>query len=254
MRATFQITLAFLLAAGIAAAPLRAETGLRTEETAPGELDPARVSKYSDGMLAFNVYDALVLPGAGTAQIEPLLAESWTVEGQVYTFKLRPDAKFHSGNPVTAEDVVFSLNRMATMGTGFSFLFRGRVETAEAVDAQTVRFTLKTPFAPFLANLARLPILDSKVVMANKKDGQYGAFGDYGQEWLMAHDAGSGAYRIESHNPLELSVMAKNKAYFLGVPDAAPDVVRLRYGLDAATIRALISRGELDIASQWMAP
>jgi len=149
---------------------------------------------------------------------------------------------------------VFSLNRMAIMGTGFSFLFRGRVETAEAVDAQTVRFTLKTPFAPFLANLARLPILDSRLVMANKKDGQYGAFGDYGQEFLMAHDGGSGAYRIESHNPQELTVMAKNKTYFLGVPDAAPDIVRLRYGLDAATIRALISRGELDIASQWMAP
>lgn len=242
-------TLAFCLLTGTA----RAETVLRTEETAPGELDPARVSKYSDGMLAFNVYDALVLPGAGAAQIEPLLAESWTVEGNTYTFKLRA-ATFHSGNPVTAEDVIFSLDRMATMGTGFSFLFRDRVAKSEAVDASTVRFTLKTPFAPFLANMARLPILDRKTVMANRKDGKFGDYGDYGQEFLMAHDAGSGAYAIESHNPQELSVLVKNKTYFLGVPDAAPDVVRLRYGLDAATIRALISRGELDIASQWMAP
>jgi peptide/nickel transport system substrate-binding protein len=256
MNGVFRNLFASLLAAGLVATALsaRAETVLRTEETAPGELDPSRVAKYSDGMLAFNVYDALVLPGAGANQIEPLLADSWIVEGNTYTFKLRTDAKFHSGNPVTAEDVVFSLERMSTMGTGFSFLFRGRVATAEAVDPSTVRFTLKTPFAPFVANLARLPILDSKTVMANKKDGQYGTFGDYGQEWLMAHDAGSGAYHIESHNPQELSVLVKNKSYFLGVPDAAPDMVRLRYGLDTATIRALISRGELDIASQWMAP
>ena len=60
----------------------------------------------------------------------------------------------------------------------------------------------------------------------------------------MGHDAGSGAYAIQSHNPQELSVLVKNKAYFLGVPDAAPDVVRLRYGLDAATIPQEISASE----------
>lgn len=48
--------------------------------------------------------------------------------------------------------------------------------------------------------------------------------------------------------------MARNNAYFLGVPDVAPDTVRLRYGLEAATVRTLIAQGEHDISSQWLPP
>ena len=77
---------------------------------------------------------------------------------------------------------------------------------------------------------------------------------DWGEAYLSANGAGTGAYAVASHNPQDETVMEKNAGYFLGVPDAAPDTVRLRYGLEAATVRTLIAQGEHDIASQWLPP
>lgn len=233
---------------------VRAETVLRLDEVPPAEIDPARALKSADGMVMYNIYDTLLLPGPGGKGIEPHLAESYTVDGKVFTFKLRPGVKFHSGNEVTADDVVFSLNRLVAIGAGYSTLFRGWIQSAEAIDRQTVRITLTNTYAPFLSALFRLAIVDSKTVMANLKDGQYGAFKDYGLGYLNTHDAGSGAYRVVSQNPQSETVMEKNPDYFLGVPAAAPDQVRMRVGLEGPTELALMRRGELDLMSQWTSP
>ncbi|MGD9912535.1 MAG: ABC transporter substrate-binding protein [Rhizobiaceae bacterium] len=234
--------------AGVAAA----ETVLRLDEVAVGELDPGKATDYADSILMFNVYDTLVIPKQGEPGQQPHLAESWTIDGNTYTFKLRGDVKFHSGNALTAEDVVFSLDRMKTLGQGLSYLF-GEVEKVEAVDAGTVKFTLKEPYAPFLSALVRLPIVDKQLVMANLGEGD-GEMKDWGQAFLSANDAGSGAYKVTAHNPQQETVMAKNADFFLGVPAKAPDTVRLRYGLEAATVRTLIAQGEHDISSQWLPP
>ncbi|MCX5479920.1 ABC transporter substrate-binding protein [Kaistia geumhonensis] len=246
---------AFVLASPLwLAVPSFAERVLRLDEAPVGEVDPAKATDYADTVLMTNIYDTLVYPKAGGPGVEPLLATEWTTDGKSYTFKLKDGVKFHSGNPLTADDVVFSLNRMIAMGQGFSNLFAGRVEKAEAVDPLTVKFTLTEPYAPFLAALVRLPIVDAKTVMANKVDGKYGEFGDYGEAWLSAHDAGSGAYKVESQNPQSETVMVKFPDYFLGFAENAPDKVRYRYGLEAPTVRALMSRGEHDIADLWLPP
>ncbi|MEM9107026.1 MAG: ABC transporter substrate-binding protein, partial [Pseudomonadota bacterium] len=236
----------------VPAAPALAETVLRLDEVAVGELDPGKASDYADSILMFNVYDTLVMPAQGAPGLVPHLAESWSADGNNHTFKLRQDVKFQSGNPLTAEDVVFSLERMQALGAGLSYLF-ANVDRAEAVDDQTVTFVLKEPYAPFVASMLRLPIVDKKLVMENLGDGD-GEMKDWGQAFLSANGAGSGAYTVTSHNPQQETVMAKNADYFLGVPDAAPDTVRLRYGLEPATVRTLISQGEHDISSQWLPP
>jgi peptide/nickel transport system substrate-binding protein len=236
------------------AGPAAAETVLRVDEVAVGELDPAKATDYADSMLMFNVYDTLVLSKQGGAGVVPHLADSWDVsdDGKSYTFKLRQGVKFQSGNPVAADDVVFSLDRMKAVGQGLSFLF-ANVEKAEAVDAGTVKFTLSTPYSPFVSALLRLPIVDKKLTMENLGDGD-GEMKDWGQAYLSTHGAGTGAYKVTSHNPQEETVLAKNADYFLGVPAEAPDTVRLRYGLEAATVRTLVSQGEHDITSQWLPP
>lgn len=239
---------AMAIAPGIAAA----ETVLRLDEVAVGELDPAKASDSADSILMFNVYDTLVLPEQGAPGYTPHLAKKWTQNANGFTFTLRDDIKFQSGNPMTAEDVVFSLDRMKALGAGLSHLFKV-VEKAEAVDPHTVKFTLSEPYAPFIASLVRLPILDKKLVMQHLAKGN-GEMGDWGQAWLSGNAAGSGAYRVVSHNPQDETVMAKAGGYFLDVPDIAPDTVRLRYGLEAATVRTLVSQGEHDIASQWLPP
>jgi peptide/nickel transport system substrate-binding protein len=230
----------------------RAETVLRHDESAPGELDPAKGADYAGSVLAFNIYDTLVLPKQGAPGAEPHLAESWTVDGPAYTFKLRSDVKFQSGNPLTAEDVVFSLDRMKALKQGLSFLF-DKVKSVEALDPHTVKFTLSEAYAPFLPSLYRLPILDKKLVMANLGPGD-GEMKDWGQAYLSAHGAGTGAYKVVSHNPQQETVLAKNPDYFLGLSPKAPDIVHQRYGLEAATVRTLMAQGQHDLSSQWLPP
>ena len=225
---------------------------LRLDEVAVGELDPAKASDYADSILMFNVYDTLLIPQQGAPGHDPHLAESWEGEGTSFTFTLRQDVTFQSGNPLTADDVVFSIDRMKAIGQGLSYLFTS-VEGAEALDAHTVRFNLSQPYAPFVSSLVRLPIVDKQLVMANLGEGE-GEMGDWGQAFLSAKGAGTGAYRVVSHNPQEETVMEKSADYFLPIADAAPDTVRLRYGLEAATVRTLIATGEHDISSQWVPP
>ena len=236
----------------LSAATVYAETVLRLDEVAVGELDPAKASDYADSILMFNVYDTLVLPRQGGPGHVPHLAKSWTGSGSTYTFALRDDVRFQSGNVMTAADVVFSLERMMALGQGLSYLFSD-VRDAVALDQHTVQFNLVEPYAPFVSLLVRLPIVDKQLVMANLGEGD-GAMGDWGQAFLSEHGAGSGAYVVASHNPQDVTVMVKNPSYFLGIDGKAPDRVRLRYGLEPATVRTLIAQGEHDISSQWLPP
>ncbi len=227
------------------ATPAFAETVLRIDEVAVGELDPAKASDYADSILMFNTYDTLVLPVQGGPGHTGHLAKNWSVDGATYTFNLRRGTKFQSGNPVTAADVVYSLERMQALGAGLSYLFGG--VSANAVNNTTVKFTLEEPYAPFVASLVRLPIVDMAYVKANSNS-------EWGEEFLSGTSAGSGAYSIKSHNPQEETVMSKWGGYFLPINSSAPDTVRMRYGLEAATVRTLIAQGQHDIASQWLPP
>jgi peptide/nickel transport system substrate-binding protein len=238
----------------LTAAPALAERVLSLNESPVGEIDPAKATDYADTVLMINVYDTLVFPKKGSPGVDPLLATEWETDGTTYTFKLRDDVKFHSGNPLTADDVAFSFARLMAVNQGFASLFQDRVKSVEAVDPHTVKFTLTEPYAPFLASLVRLQIVDKATVLANKKDGEFGEFGDYGTEFLSAKDAGSGAYIIESQNPQSETVMVKFPDYFLGFAENAPDRVRYRYGMEASTVRAALSRGEHDISDLWLPP
>ncbi|MBO6718504.1 MAG: ABC transporter substrate-binding protein [Rhizobiaceae bacterium] len=246
------IAAALLAATALTGTTAAAQSVLRLDEVAVGELDPGKASDYADSILMFNVYDTLVLPVQGGPGYAPHLAESWEADGTDFVFKLREDVTFQSGNPLTAEDVVFSFDRMKALGQGLSFIFTN-VESAEAVDEHTVRFNLNEAYSPFIASLVRLPIVDKKLVMENLGEGD-GEMRDWGQAYLSANSAGTGAYKVVSHNPQQETVMEKNGDYFLGIADVAPDQVRLRYGLEAATVRTLIAQGEHDISSQWLPP
>jgi len=185
------------------------------------------------------------LPNQGGPGHAPHLAKSWQVDGNTVTVMLRDDVMFQSGNKMTSADVVYSIERMQGLGAGLSYLFSG--VSAEAVDDSTVTFSLSAPNAAFVASLTRLPIVDMADVKANSDS-------EWGEDYLSANAAGTGAYLVKSHNPQEETVMEKSDSYFLGVPPVAPDTVRLRYGLEPATVRTLIAQGEHDIASQWLPP
>ncbi|HEV3043398.1 MAG TPA: ABC transporter substrate-binding protein, partial [Roseiarcus sp.] len=147
---------ALLTALLVPATPSFAETLFRLDASAPGEADPDKGIDYIGSVLAFNLYDALVAPGQNGTPVAPHLASAWKVEGADYVFTLRPDVKFHSGNVMTADDVVFSFKRLMALGKGNSPLFADRVASVTAIDPHTVKFTLNGAYAPFLGAMVRL--------------------------------------------------------------------------------------------------
>ena len=129
----------------------------------PKSLDPAVDTAVNDFRILVNLYEGLTTYKSGTLEPGPGLAESWTIsdDGTEYTFKLRKGVKFHDGTDFDAEAVKFNFDRMLDdkspyHGTGpfpLAFFFSSIKETS-VIDPETVRFTLKQPYAPFLSNLA----------------------------------------------------------------------------------------------------
>ena len=248
MRGLQRTLLAMAIACG-AISSVQAATVLRLDNSAPAQLDPDKETDFSGSILAFNIYDTLVLAKQGAAGVGPHLASSWTNDATNYTFDLRSGIKFHNGDAMTAEDVKYSFDRIIGLQQGFSYLFATTVQSLDVLGPTQVRFTLKKPFAPFLASLTRLAILDSKLVKSHATAGD-----PWAANWIATNDAGSGAYSVVSHDPQSLTVMRKFSGYFLGVGPTAPDEVRMSYGLDAPTVRTLMASGQQDIGSQWLPP
>jgi len=116
---------------------------------APTWFDPAETpGVVTPFMELYAVHDAMVKPMPGNPQA-PGLAQSWSAseDALTYDFVLREGARFHNGDPVTAEDVKFSFERYR--GTSHD-LMKERVVAVEAPDASHVRFKLKRPWADFL--------------------------------------------------------------------------------------------------------
>src|SRR6516164_6968027 len=116
---------------------------------APIWFDPAEtLGIITPFMLMYAMHDAMAKAMPGNL-IAPCLAESWSMaaDGLSYTFVLRPDASFHNGEPVTAEDVKFSFERYR--GASHQ-LMKDRVATVETPDPLHVRFRLKAPWPDFL--------------------------------------------------------------------------------------------------------
>jgi peptide/nickel transport system substrate-binding protein len=114
-------------------------------------LDPAESFEFSGQDALQNVYDRLIqiTPKTGF-QLEPGLAESWSVaaDGKTYTFKMKEGLKFHSGNPITAEDAVWSLQRVVKLNKTPAFIltqFGFTPENVEQMIKTTGRWNSPSP-------------------------------------------------------------------------------------------------------------
>jgi len=235
-----------------AEAPAEART-LRVTFSWPTYIDPAVGSDFSSSSSLCNLYDTLVFPTT-EGGVVPHVAESWetSADGLTWTFHLKQGIKFHNGSELTASDVAFSMNRMLEIGEGYAYVFLGTVESATALDDYTVEFKLAKPSGIFLISLVRLYILDEEEVMANiAASGPYGDKGDYGKDYLLIHDAGSGPYTVKEFPLEEYLLMEKYDDWFGEFHENAPDEVKFIGTTEPATVRTLMSRGELEITDQW---
>ncbi len=231
------------------------ERVLRVGFAWPTYIDPAVGSDFSSSASLCNLYDPLVWP-TPEGDVEPWVAESWTssADGLEWTFTIRKGIKFHTGNELTAEDVEFTMERLLTIGEGYSYLFAPYVDTVNVVDSDKVEFTLKKTFGPFLISLVRLYILEKAEVMDNiETPGPYGEFGDYGKTWLLTNDAGSGAYMVTDRSLDEWFQFELFEDYWGYVDPLAPTIIKYSWtSASPPTTRTMMLTGELEVTDQWM--
>lgn len=223
---------------------------VRFTEAWPTYLDPAVGNDFSSSVSLANLYDTLIFP-TYDGEIVPHLATSWEVSDDhlTYTFHLRQGVKFHNGEELQAEDVVFSMERLLAIGQGYSYIFKPIIGKVEAVDEYTVRFTLTKPFGPFLYALVRLYVLNKDEVLAHaEKTGEYGEYGDYGMNWLLTHDAGSGPYMVKEMKMEEYLHAVRFPDYWKPFDANAPDEFKFIGTTETATVRTLVKKRELEIS------
>jgi peptide/nickel transport system substrate-binding protein len=195
----------------------------------------------------------LIFPNA-KGGVDPWLATSWDIstDGLVYTFHLRQGVKFHDGSLLKASDVVYSYNRIKTIGEGYGYLVTTGVQSVSAPDDSTVVITVEKPSSLFLPSLVRLYVASEAIVKANTKaEGPYAENGDYGKEWLQTHDAGSGPYTVKEFPLEQYLLMEKFNDWWGEFNPKAPDEVRFIGTTEAVTIRTLMQNYELEITDQW---
>lgn len=230
------------------------KTMIVTNGEACATCDPVGASAIQEQMLQVNVYDSLVFPTFDGEMI-PWVAESWDIseDGLQYTFHLRDDVKFHNGDTLKASDVVFSMNRLMTMAISYSFMWADCFDSCEAIDDTTVVFNLKIPFGPFISSLCRLYIVSEAEVMAHLDDADttYGDMKDYGANWLLSNDAGSGPYMISDYSAENYVVCDKFADYWGGWEEGAPEQMKIVFTKEETTMKTMMKNNELDISAPY---
>lgn len=248
-------------------------------------LDPAKAYDNASGGCIQNMNETLIaFKGESTTEFVPVLAEEVpTVEnggildgGKTYRFKIRKGVKFHSGNPLTPEDVKYSfLRAMVVDPPGgptwlISFPLLGTYSSREGseivadfaamdaaieVDGDYVQFNLRAPFAPFLSTLAGYwcTIIDKKFVAANGGwDGTEATWKDHngpeeGKETLYEIVSGTGPFKLGRWEKGVELVMERNENYWGTKPSVSKAIYKV---VDEwATRKLMLLQGDADAAT-----
>lgn len=227
----------------------------------PETFDTATMSGAPEGRVAFNIFEGLMMPGPTTEDlkdpkdlIRPGAAESYEVsdDGTVYTFKIRPNAKWSNGDDLTAEDFVWSWKRVLTPGfpadyaqflwiiEGAEAFNKGETEDWEtvgvkALDAKTLQVTLAYPAPYFLELIAFYTFFPTP-----KK-----AIEEHGDDWTRPENiVTNGPYTLASYKPQQEIVLEKDPNYW-GADDVAIEKSKLRIIPDSNAIVNAYKTGEL---------
>ena len=204
---------------------------------APKWLDPADTEAFINPfMVLYAVHDALVKP-MPAGESTPSLAESWTLskDGLVYEFVLRKGARFHNGDPVTAEDVKFSFDRYRGAAAK---LLKDRVREVQIVDAGRVRFHLKEPWPDFMTFYGTSATGAAWIVPKKYVE-------KVGEDGFKKAPIGAGPYRVVSFTPGVDLVMEAFEGYWRKVPSVKRLVFRSMP--DETTRAAALKAGDVDI-------
>lgn len=270
-RAKFHLTLALstALTGTMLMGPAFAETPADTLVMAMAiddviSLDPAESFEISASEILANSYGRLLRTDyKDPSQLTADIAESWDVgeDGKTFTFKIRKGQTFASGNPITAHDAAFSLQRAVKLDQSPVFILSQFGLTKDNVDEKvfakdddTLIFTSEKAFAPsFVYNCLTATVgsvVDSKLLKEHAKPitptAESKADNDFGNGWLKLNYAGSGAYKIRDWRANEIIVLERNDKY----GGEKPPLQRVIYRSvkESAAQRLMLQAGDVDIA------
>ncbi|EHD19856.1 MULTISPECIES: ABC transporter substrate-binding protein [Brenneria] len=224
-------------------------------------LDPAAMTGNEVVGVIVNLYDSLVeLDPQNLSTVLPSLAKSWSVsdDGKVITFNLVDNARFHSGNAVTAQDFAWSMNRLlhlnmaqATTWKSYGFSADNVEKMIRAKDAHTVEIELPKPNDPklviySLATLGSGSVLDRQTIMQHEKNG------DWGNGWLTTNAAGSGPFKLDVWQAKDVLRISRVEGYWRG--DAKLRRVIFRHMTESQALRLMIEKGDIDVATGMSVP
>lgn len=222
-------------------------------------LDPAVGYDWQNWSVIKSIFDGLMDYKPGTTELEPDLAESYTVsdDGLTYTFKLRDGVKFHNGRAMTSADVKYSYERMVNPATqspgagyfgmiaGFDDVAGGKATTLSGIetpDDKTVVFKLTRPDATFLHLMA----INFGYIVPKEEVEKAGA--DWGKK-----PVGTGAFKFVEWVPGQSIKLERNKDYYkAGVPYL--DNVSFEFGQDPTVAVLRLKKGEVDIVGDGIPP
>lgn len=238
-----------LLTLSIAAAMVSANAAEITAafDADPVSLDPQEQLSSGTLQMANWVFDPLVRFD-NNLEIQPVLAESWEeISPTVTRFHLRKGVKFHSGNEMTADDVVFTFNRMLSSGD-FKGLFTA-YEGITKVDDYTVEFTTKEPYPLVVPNMSYLFVMDEDFYTGTDENGNDKSKIEKSTgTFASGHASGTGPFMVESRQQGVKSVYKKFADYW-GETGNVDKFTLVPIKENATRVSALLS-GDVD----WIYP
>jgi peptide/nickel transport system substrate-binding protein len=210
----------------------------------PVTMDPPQITDLNSTRVAKRIFEGLTAQELGSYKIVPGLAHSWDIsrDGLTYTFRLRPNVKFHDGTPLTAEAVRFVFDRQLNEQSPFYKTgtypyvkgFLGNVASVEAVDPLTVQIRLKAALTPFIQYLAHHSLYVYSPESLKK----------WGKD-VVKHPVGTGPFKLDSWEPGVKVVLSRHDQYWGGAPKLR-QVVYVPI-VEAQARLTAIKTGEIDL-------
>jgi peptide/nickel transport system substrate-binding protein len=200
-------------------------------------LDPHYLNVASNVAFSSHIFDALVNVDAD-GKLIPGLATSWrAVDATHWIFKLRRGVKFHDGSDFSAEDVIFSLDRPATVrnSPGPFTNYTKQIVAKKIIDPYTVELTTATPYGPLALDVSTIFIVSKKAALHASSD-------DFNSGKALI---GTGPYKFVSFSRGDRIVVARNDDYWGGKSDW--DKVTFRIITNAASRLAALLAGDVDV-------
>jgi peptide/nickel transport system substrate-binding protein len=234
------------LAAGLYAVPSQAKTLTWSYQGDIATLDPHGVDQtFTLGVLS-NVYEGLIERGPNM-EIVPALATSWeVVEPTRWRFHLRKGVTFHGGEPFTADDVVFTVERSLSEGSRIKSSKMVSVKGAQKVDDYTVDIVLKNPNPILIADWGNWYIMSKEWAQKNGI-GANPSLDELTKSYAASHTNGTGPFRVVRREADNILVAAPNDHWWDKAKHNLTEVVFRPISSPATRTAALLS-GEIDVA------